>query len=145
MKRADILKFKSENKYVFYPINTIKGGGGIASSPYIVGVNLIDREIAEKLLQSLNFSEVEVSYPDDWSSSKKEHLKAIGVKNMKALHEESLNLSISTKDGNYNISPTVNKGSRQGFHYTKERIIIPLSSSKEELAEAIKEAFDKCS
>ena len=64
---------------------------------------------------------------------------------MKMLHDGSLHVSIFIKDDKYHISPSINKGARQGFHYTKERIEMPLNSSIDELADALKEAFEKSS
>ncbi|UGU18120.1 CdiI family contact-dependent growth inhibition immunity protein [Sinomicrobium kalidii] len=146
IKRADIIKFNKDNKFVLHPINTLEGGGGIASSPYVIDNDLTYIEIAEKLLTVLNCSKVGVPQPLDWSFFRKEHLKAMRIKSMKILHEDSLNVGVFTKDGNYHISPTVNKGPRQGFQgAVKDRIVIPLSSSVEELASALEEAFKKSS
>lgn len=146
MKRAEIIKFSKDNKVVLYPVNTMEGGGGLASSPYNIGYDLTFKEIAEKLLMVLEHSKTNVPRPLNWDFFRKEYLKAIGVKTMKALHEGSYNVGIFTKDGNYYISPTVNKGSREGFQgRLKDRIIIPTNSNIEELATALEEAFNKSS
>ncbi len=146
MKRADIIKFNEDNKFIIYPINTLEGGGGIASSPYFILKNPTNFQIAEKLLDALEKSIVGAPRPLDWNFFRKEHLKSLGVKTMKSLHKNSLNVGVFVKDENYFISPTVNKGSRQGYHgELDDRIIIPTSSSIEELANNIQIAFDKSS
>ena len=145
MKSAGIIKFNT-GKIVLYPKNRVKDSASYASEPYIIGQNLTYREIAEKLLKALEYSIDDAPRPLDWKIIQSNYLKAMGVKTMKALHEGSINVGVFTKEGNYYISPTVNKGSRQGFQgNVKDRIIIPLSSSIEELALALEEAFNKSS
>ncbi len=146
MKRASIIKFTNDDRYVIYPINTLKGGGGKASPPYLIEENLTYKEVGEKLLETLEYSITDAPRPLDAKASKKHYLKSIGVKTMKELYDKSLNVGVFTKDGNYYISPSINKGPRQGFHgSTKDRIVISLNSSIDELAAALEEAFDKSS
>lgn len=145
MKRAGILKLKG-NRFIIHPINTLSGGGGVASEPFIIGERLSNEEIAEKVLKSLENSMIDAPRPLDWKAWQKHYLKSIGVKSLKELHDGSLSIGVFTKDGKYHISPTVNKGARDGFQgATVDRIVIPLDSSVEELAEALKEAFEKSS
>jgi len=144
MKSAGIIKFNT-GKIVLYPEYRVKDSASYASEPYIIGQNLDYKEIAEKLLETLEYSIDDAPRPLDWKIVKSNYLKGIGVKTMKALHNGSVNVSVFTREGNYYINPTVNKGSRQGFQGTKEDIIIPLSSNIEELGLALEEAFNKCS
>ncbi|SFC36290.1 Protein of unknown function [Flagellimonas taeanensis] len=145
MKSANILKFDS-GKVIMYPLRFIKDSGSYATSPFIVKHDLSYQEMAENLMKTLESSSIGLNPPRDTESLfHKDNMKAMGIKNMKMFHDGSLNVGIFTKDENYNITPTINKGSRKGFHYTKDRIVIPLSSSIEELAEALKEAFEKSS
>lgn len=142
IKRAEILKFK--DKYIMYPINTIKDRGGIASSPYFIEENLSNIELAEKLIETLKHSIFDAPRTMAHKNTHKEYLEALGFKTMKALHDGSLNIGVFTREGNYHISPTENMGSKKGFQgVTKDRIIIPESSSIEELAAALAEAFEK--
>ena len=66
MKRASIIKFPVDDKYIIHPTNTLKGGGGIASSPYIIEQGITDKELAEKLLETLEHSIVDAPIPLDW-------------------------------------------------------------------------------
>ncbi len=146
MKRASILKFTQDNKFVLYPINTLEGGGGRASSPYTIEKNLTYLELAKSLIDTLGHSIIDAPRILDGNAARKHHLKSVGVKTMKELHNGTLNIGIFTKNGKYYISPSVNKGSKGGFSGSiKDRIIIPESSSTEELATALKEAFAKSS
>lgn len=144
IKSASIYKFKT-GKVVLHPKNRVKDSASYASSPYFIEQDLSYEELAKKLLEVLEYSRDEAPRPLDWKALQKNHLKSMGVKTMKALHEDSLYISVFTKDGNYNIQPYINKGFRQGFQGTKEMIVIPISSNTEELTQAIKEAFEKCS
>lgn len=145
MKRASILKFKSKGLNIVHAVNTMEGGGGIASHPYFVETDLTYRELAKKLLLALESSQEKISRPKDWQAFRKEHLKTMGFKSMKALHDGSNLVSVSVRDGSYHISPSINQGSRKGFHYIKENITIPEDSSIDELASALEEAFKKSS
>ena len=145
IQRADILKMKG-NQLVIHPINTLKGGGGIASPPYMIEENITYADIAKKLISALEYSITDAPRPLDWKAWQKHYLKSIGVKTMKELHDGSLNVGVFTKDGNYYISPSINMGSKQGFQgAVKDRIVIPLNSSIDELAKALEEAFAKSS
>ncbi|MBQ0734833.1 contact-dependent growth inhibition system immunity protein [Aquimarina celericrescens] len=145
MKRANILKFEKDNRFIMYPVNTLRGGGGIASSPYIIKQNLSDTEVAEELLHVLDNSTVDVLRPVDWELFQKSHLKNMGFKTMKSLHDDSISVSVFTKDNNYYINPTVNKGPKQGFQgATEDRIIISINATIDEMADALKEAFARC-
>lgn len=144
IKSASIYKFNT-GKMVLHPKNRVKDSASYASSPYFVEQGLSYRELAEKLLEALEYSIDDAPRPLDWKALQKNHLKSMGVNTMKALHDNTLYVSVFTKDDNYNIQPYINKGSRQGFQGTKDRVIIPISSTIEELAEALKEAFEKSS
>lgn len=145
MKSANILKFDS-GKVIMYPLRFIKDGGSYATPPFIVKQDLSYQEMAKNLIETLELSSVGLNPPRDTESLfHKDNMKVMGIKNMKMFHDHSLNVGVFTKDKNYNITPTINKGSRKGFHYTKDRIVIPLISSIEEIAEALKQAFEKSS
>lgn len=144
MKSASIYKFKT-GKVILHPKNRVKDSPSYASEPYVIENNLTYEEITKKLLEVLEYSMDDAPPPLDWKALQKKHLNSMGVKTMKALHDNSLYVSIFTRDGNYNIQPYINKGARQGFEGTKDQIKIPLSSSIEELADALEEAFKKSS
>lgn len=138
MKRAEIIKFNDNNRVIVYPVNTLEGGGGIASSPYFVLENPSTLEIIENLKKALNYSIIDAPRPLEWKFFRQKHLKSLGVKTMKALHKNSISVGVFIKDEKYHINPTINKGSRQGFHgKTEDRIIIPLSSNNTKLEEVI--------
>lgn len=144
MKRASIIKFIDDNKYVLYPIDTLKGGGGRASKPYHIEYDITYGKLASELKGILEHSYEDVISVLDSKTHKKEYLKGIGVKTMKELHTNSLNVGIFIKDEKYFISPSTNKGTRQGFHgKIDERIIIPITSTIEELGLALEKAFEK--
>ena len=145
IKRAEILKLKG-GKFIIHPVNTLKGGGGIASPPYMIEENLTCEEVAQKLLSALEQSIIDAPRPLDWKAWQKHHLKSMGVRSMKELHDGSINIGVFTKNDSYYISPSINKGPKEGFHgATKDRIIIPLESTLEELKTALEEAFAKSS
>lgn len=144
VKSASIYRFKT-GKIVLHPKNRVKDSASYASGPYIIEQDLTYKEIAEKLLQTLEHSIDDAPQPLDWKMIQKNHLNSMGVKTKKDLHDNSLYVSVFTKDGDYNIQPYINKGSKQGFYGTKERIMIPTNSSIEELATALEEAFNKSS
>ena len=144
MKRASIIKFSKENKFVLYPINTLVGGGGKASSPFVVEENVGYDKVAESLLEVLEKSIVDAPRPLDNKAWQKHYLKSIGVKSLKELHDGKLNVGVFVKDGNYYISPTNNKGPKQGFQGSVEnRIIVPTSLELHELANVLETAFEK--
>ncbi|NCQ15931.1 MAG: CdiI family contact-dependent growth inhibition immunity protein [Flavobacteriales bacterium] len=144
IKSASIYKFNT-GKIILHPKNRVKDSASYASGPYIIEQDLTYKEIAEKLLATLEHSIDDAPQPLDWKAIQKNHLTSMGVKTMKVLHDNSLYVSVFTKDGNYNIQPYINKGSKQGFHGTKDKIIIPTNSSIEELATALEDSFNKCS
>lgn len=144
IKSANILKFNN-GKVIIYPNKRVKDMGSYASEPFIIKQDLTYEEIAEELIKALKYSRDSDIAPYDWKEHKKKYLKSIGMKTMTMLHSGSLDLNVFTKEESYNICPSINKGSRQGFQGTKDRVIIPISSSIEELAEALREAFEKSS
>lgn len=144
MQSAGIIKFKT-GRTVLFPLNRVKDSPSYASDPYLIEQNIADIDLAGKLLEVLNYSLDDAPEPPDWKEISKNHLKAIGVGTMKELHTDSIYVIIFTKEGNYYISPTINMGSRKGFQGVKNRIIIPLSSSMEDLSKALKEAINTCS
>lgn len=145
VKSASILKF-STGKIIIHSKSRIKDGPSYATPPYFIEQHLSYKEIAERLLEALKYSLDDAPEPLDWKFFRKGYLKKMEVKTMKALHDGSINIGVFTKDGNYYISPTKNMGSREGFQGDiKDRIIIPLDSSLEELSKALEEAFKRCS
>ena len=144
IKSAGIYKFKTGKTIVHSEKNVIDSAS-YASAPYFIEENPSYKEIVVKLIEALEQSLYDAPEPLDWKALQKKQLKTMGFKTMKDLHDGSLYVSVYIKDGNYNIAPSINKGSRLGFHYTKDKMIIPEKSSIEELVEALKEAFEKCS
>lgn len=144
MKSAGIIKFDT-GKIVLHPKNRVAGSASYASGPHIIEQNLTNEEIAIKLLETLEHSVDNAPKPIDWKIMQKKHLKAMGIKTMKMLHDGSRYVSVYTKDGDYHILPFINKGSREGFIGTKDHLVIPLDSSVDELAKALEEAFAKSS
>lgn len=144
IKSAGIYKFNKEKTIIHSERNVIDSAS-YASAPYFIKEKLSYKELAEILLKALEQSVYDAPPPLDWKALQKKHLEEMGLKTMKALHDNSLYVSVFTKDNSYNITPTQNRGSRKGFFYIKDRIIIPESSSIEELAAALEEAFARCS
>lgn len=145
IQSVNILKFQS-GKVIIYPLRTIKHKGSYAIPPYIVTHDITYEELAELLKTTLNFSGIGISPPHATENFyHKDNIKITGIRNSKMMHDKSMHIGVYTKDDQYHISPSVNKGSRLGFVYGKENISIPLGSSIDELAMALKEAFDKSS
>jgi hypothetical protein len=146
LKRANVIIKKAENKYIINPTNTIKGGGGIATEPYLIKFDLSNNQLLEKILYVLDLSTEDVTRPTDWKEFHKEYLKSMGVKTMKALHDGTINLSVYIKDDIINFLPMENKGSKEGFSGFKEdlTITLPFNSPKEELVKALELALSRC-
>ncbi len=146
IQSTDILKFDT-GKVVLYPLRTIKDGGSYAVPPYVVRQDITYTEMAECLINVLKSSSIGLAPPrENENLFHKDNIKLTGIRNSKKLHDKSLYVSVFTKDGKYNISPSINKGYRKGFLGVKGgRITIPLDSSVEELAGALREAFEKSS
>lgn len=146
LKRATLTINKLSKKYIFNSVNTLKEGGGIASIPFIIEFDLQPNEILEKILQVLDFSNENVSRPQDWKEFQKQYLNSMEVKTLKALHEGAVSLGVTLKDDTITFSPTHNKGSKKGFTGIglEEKVSLPLSSPKKKLIESLELALSKC-
>lgn len=144
IKSAGIYKFNS-GKTIVHSEKNVKDSASYASEPYYFGEGMSYIKIALDLQKALEYSIYDSPPPLDWKALQKNHLKSLGVKTMKTLHDGSLYVSVFIKDGMYNIAPSINKGARQGFQYTKEKIVIPESSDIDKIAQALEEAFNMCS
>ncbi|QTE21029.1 contact-dependent growth inhibition system immunity protein [Polaribacter cellanae] len=144
IKSANILKFK-DGKTVVYPLRTIKDSGSYAIPPFIVDYNITFLELAEVLKKSLNYSEIGIQPPRDSELFfHKDNVKVTGIKNVKDLHKDSMNISTYIRDNYIHITPSDNQGTRKGFRYDYDgRISIPITSTLEKLAEALEQAFVK--
>jgi hypothetical protein len=70
----------------------------------------------------------------------------MGVKTMKALHDNTINMDVYVKDNIITFMPWENKGSKEGFVGFKEDLTIklPLDSPKEELLKALELTLSRC-
>lgn len=147
IKRVDIIKSNRKGQFILYPINTMIGGGGIASEPYVFLDDSVDyKELAKGVLDSLKDSKMNVERPKNFNDFSKSHLKLVKFKTFKELHTDSINVGASIKDGVLMFTPTKNMGSRQGFQYSKSlsSVELPEDSSIEKIAEALEEALLRC-
>ncbi|WP_374505330.1 contact-dependent growth inhibition system immunity protein [Flavobacterium sp.] len=146
LKRAGITIRKKEEKYIINPINSLKSGGGIASSPFIQEYNLSSEDLLNIILSTLELSKENVEKSNDLKASQKEYLNSMGVKTMKALHDGTIYLSVNVKDNIIMFTPWENKGAKEGFRGFKEDLIVkfPINSPKEELVKALELALSRC-
>jgi hypothetical protein len=145
-KSVVVKKFLSKNKYVIYPLLKVKDSGSFAIPPYIEGYDLCTEELFDKILHALTFSREENRLAEDSKVGTKEFLKAMGVKTMKALHEDTINLSIYVKENVIEFMPWKNAGSKQGFIGFKENLStkLPFNSPREELLKALELTLSRC-
>lgn len=146
MKRASIFLFTDKKQYLIHSISTLSMGGGIASPPYLwLDVNSTDEELIQIIINVLNCSKTGLPRPTDWNASNKEFLQSIGLKKNKDLYTNSLLVDILKKDDLIVFSSTVNMGRKGYMNKVPDfKITLPVSSSTEELAEALKKAFSEC-
>lgn len=147
MTRSIVLKkFLKDNKYIIHPNLVVKDSGSFATAPYITDYNLNTEELLEKILYVLEFSKEGNRPTEDPKIRHQEYLKAMGVKTMKALHDNTINLSIYVKDGIIAFVPWKNEGSKKGFSgFTEDLTIkLPINSQKEELLKALELTLSRC-
>jgi hypothetical protein len=146
LKRAGITIKKEEQKYIIHPINSMKSGGGSASSPFIQEYNLSSEDLLNIILNTLELSKENVEKSNDLKTSQKEYLSSMGVKTMKALHDGTTYLSAYIKDDIIVFTPWENKGAKEGFRGFKEDLTVklPFDSPKEDLVKALELALSRC-
>ena len=146
LKSVVIKKFLRENRYVLHPNLIVKDSGSYAIAPYVIKYDLSTEELLNEILYVLNFSK-EGSRPlEDSKLRHAAYLKFMGVKSMKELHDNSINLSLYVRDGILTFVPWENKGSKVGFDGFKEDLNVRLSfnSSLPELLSALELAISRC-
>ncbi|WP_237732410.1 contact-dependent growth inhibition system immunity protein [Flavobacterium sp. UGB4466] len=145
-KSVVLKKFKKDNRYVLHPNLIVKDSGSFAIAPYIIEHNLNYDELLDKVLYALEFSTEGEQPLEDHKTRLSEYLKGIGVKTIKALHDNSINLSLYVRDGIINFVPWENMGSKRGFvGYSDDLTVrLPFDSSKEELTKALELALSRC-
>ena len=146
LKRAGIIIKKEEQKYTIYPIDTMKSGGGSASTPVINDYNLSSQNLLEKILNILEFSRDNVEKSNDWKDFQKEYLKSMGVKTIKALHDGAIYLSVNVRNSTITFTPWKNEGYKKGFSGFEEDLTIklPFDSAREELVCALELTVSRC-
>ncbi|TRX35898.1 contact-dependent growth inhibition system immunity protein [Flavobacterium restrictum] len=145
-KSVVIKRFLKDNKYIIHPNLVVKDSGSYAIPPYITEYNLNSTELLDKILYALEFSKEGGRPVEDPKTRHQEFLKAMGVKTMKALHDNTINLSLYVRDGIVVFVPWENKGSKEGFSGFKEDLTVklPFNSPKEELVKALELALSRC-
>jgi len=145
IKSAGIYQFKNDNKIIIYPVMQVKDWSGLPSPPYLINYDLSFEEILDELLFVLDLSK-EVERPADKKESQKDFLKALGLKTFKALHDNSISLSIYLKDELISFCPTINLGSMKGYHLLPltQRVVIPFVAPKKVMADALEIALSRC-
>ncbi|MBM6497970.1 hypothetical protein [Flavobacterium macrobrachii] len=146
IKSVIVKKFIASNKYVIHPELIVKDSGSFAIPPYVTEYNLSTEELLNKILYVLEFSKETTNHIQDPKIGYQEYLKAMEVKTMKALHDNTINLSLYVRDGIINFIPSENKGSKLGFVGLglDQNIVLPFNSSREELLKALELALSKC-
>ena len=141
LKSVVIKKFLRENRYVLHPNLIVKDSGSYAIAPYVIKYDLSTEELLNEILYVLNFSK-EGSRPlEDSKVRHAAYLKFMGVKSMKELHDNSINLSLYVRDGILTFVPWENKGIQVGFDGFKEELNVRLSFSSSRLEEKVKNYF----
>ena len=146
IQSISVKKFLKTNRYVLYPNLFVKDSGSYAISPYISEFNLNTEELLDKILYTLKFSGEGSEPKEDYKTRHKEFLKGIGVKNMKDLHDNSINLSVYTRDEFINFTPWKNAGPKGGFVGFEEDLSIklPIDSPRKKLIEALELTLSRC-
>lgn len=148
MTKSAVLKINIiENKYIIHPNLIVKDSGSYAMPPYIIEHDLNPMQLIDIILYALEISK-EGSKPtvEDPKVRTKEYLKGMGFKTMKALYNNTINLSFYVRDGIITFTPWENKGSNDGFSGFQEDLTIklPFNSPKEELAKALELTISRC-
>ncbi|GIQ61381.1 hypothetical protein Flavo103_45160 [Flavobacterium collinsii] len=145
-KSVVLKKFKKDNRYVIHPNLIVKDSGSFAIDPYIIEYDLNYDELLEKILYALEFSKEGAPPLKDNKTRLSEYLKGMGVKTIKALHDNSINLSLYVRDRVITFVPWENMGSKRGFvgYSDDQNVSLPFDSSREELIEALKLALSRC-
>lgn len=145
-KSVVIKKFLKNNKYIIHPLLKVKDSASFAMPPYITEYDLNTEELLEKILYVLEFSKEGNRPTEDPKTRHQEYLKAMGVKTMKALHDNIINMDVYVKDNIITFMPWENKGSKEGFVGFKEDLTIklPFDSPKDELLKALELTLSRC-
>lgn len=145
-KSVVLKKFLKDNKYIIHPNLVVKDSGSYAMPPYITEYNLNTSELLDKILYVLEFSKEGNRPTEDPKTRHQEFLKAMGVKTMKALHDNTINLSLYVRDGIIAFVPWKNEGSKKGFSGFSQDLTIklPFNSPREELLKALELALSRC-
>lgn len=145
-KSVMVVKFRKTNKYIIYPLLKVKDSASYAIPPYITEIDLSLAELFDKILYALDFSKEGPKPVEDYKIRHQEFLKGMGVKTMKALHTDSINLDVYLSDGIISFTPWENKGPKEGFDGFKEDLTIklPFDSPKEHLIEALEITLSRC-
>ncbi len=145
-KSAVLKKNLKDNKYIIHPNLIVRDSGSYAIPPYITEYDLNSTELLDKILYALEFSKEGGRPVEDPKIRVKEYLKGMGFKTMKALYENTINLSLYVRDGIITFTPWENKGSKEGFSGFKEDLTVklPFNSPKEKLVKALELALSRC-
>ena len=145
MKRASIIKFNTDNRYILYSISTLKQGGGISSEPNIkLEGPATNENLFKNLMTALNRSKVGVN-ENHSSESLKVFLKAFGLQKHEDLYNNSICISVVSRDGVISFFPTQNKGIDNGFDILLEaKIDISENKSPEEIVNALMDGLSRC-
>jgi len=145
IKSIQIYRFNDDKKFILHPTAQVKDYASIPTPPFLTFYNLSTEDLLEEILNLLNLV-VEAERPSDMNEFQKNLLKSLGLKTFKALHHNSISLTVFLKEGLINLCPTKNLGSRKGFYGVplNERVVIPFDSPKDEYLKALELALEKC-
>ena len=145
-KSVVITKFLKNNRYVIDPLLKVKDSGSYAIPPYITEFNLSLEELLNKVLYAIEFSREGVLEITDSKIRVKEYLKGIGVKTLKEIYKDTIQVDIYVKDSTIEFNPWKNAGTKGGFVGFEEDLSIklPFNSPKEELLKALELTLSRC-
>jgi hypothetical protein len=101
-----------------------------------------DAELGRKVLWVLSQSTVEVPHPESFGIRSRAMAKAAGVRSYEAFADFAKCVSIDQNDNEVVLTPTRNGGRGERFLDLKTKI--RCQSVEEDVAQALKSAFDAC-
>jgi hypothetical protein len=101
-----------------------------------------DAELGKKVLWVLSQSTVNVPQPESWVGRSDLMAKAAGVRSYEAFADLAKCVGIAQDDDEVVLTPSKNGGPRKRFLFLKNKI--RCQPVEEEVAQALKTAFDAC-
>ncbi|WP_428262367.1 hypothetical protein [Haliangium sp.] len=101
--------------------------------------------VAEALQAALARTRIGIPHPQDWTGHVKPLLDAAGVKTWSAYVRDTRAISVEQADDDIVLTPTVNRGAREGFGFLSEQAIhVPSTATHAEIGAAIEKALARC-